>query len=237
MGTDVTTPLPLWISYPVGIGFLLLLFCFAYWWWCKERKKMEQFAGDQGLEFFEEVDCGVSLPGTFDIYKLGPIGTDPDVWVSFEQEEAQGRIAVAILYYMGEDRGSPARKGYPVTLAWVSDSTLALPLFHLRPEKWHDKIMMAANKKDIDFEDSVTFSKRYLLQGKDEPEIRKRFPRELRRFFEYRKGLFCEGDGDVLILYRKAKMLRLTKFRGREAAAVLKEMRELLELFQKTEAN
>ncbi len=67
------------------------------------------------------------------------------------------------------------------------------------------KIGSAFGYQDIDFASHPTFSKQYLLRGSDEMAVRNTFSDDLLAYFEQRKGLSAEGDGDRLVFYRISK--------------------------------
>ena len=83
---------------------------------------------------------------------------------------------------------------------------LNLPKFQLRPEHFFDKIGSKLGYQDIDFEShptAVEFSKKYLLRGKDEQEIRVLFTDTVLTFFAaHPDKVWLEGSDDQLILYR-----------------------------------
>ena len=62
--------------------------------------------------------------------------------------------------------------------------------------------------KDIDFDMYPNFSKRFLITGKEETEIRAFFTDELIHFFENHQIYHIESNGDSLILFDKIKLAR-----------------------------
>ena len=87
------------------------------------------------------------------------------------------------------------------------DSLLQLPAFALRPENLFHKIGAAFSYQDIDFDSHPTFSKQYLLQGAEDEAVRNTFSDDLLAYYEQRKDLSTEGDGDKLLFYRISKRL------------------------------
>ena len=88
-----------------------------------------------------------------------------------------------------------------------------LPQFALRPEYLFDKIGSALGYQDIDIDfesdrTGVEFSKKYLLQGKDEQKVRELFTPEVLGFFGGQYGVSTEGGGDQLIFYRLGKRIK-----------------------------
>ena len=68
--------------------------------------------------------------------------------------------------------------------------------------------MALTGYKDIDFEMYPDFSKRFLITGKEETEIRSFFTDELIRFFESRQIYHIESNGEAIILFDKIKLAR-----------------------------
>ena len=87
-----------------------------------------------------------------------------------------------------------------------------IPLFAMEKEglfeKIFDRVMALTGFKDIDFDMYPNFSKRFLITGKEETEIRAFFTDELIRFFENHQIYHIESNGDSLILFDKIKLAR-----------------------------
>ena len=87
-----------------------------------------------------------------------------------------------------------------------------IPVFTMEKEglfeKIFDRVMAFTGFKDIDFEMYPDFSKRFLITGRDEAEIRAFFTDELIRFFESRQIYHIESNGEALILFNKIKLAR-----------------------------
>lgn len=83
-----------------------------------------------------------------------------------------------------------------------------LPAFSLQPERlWH-KLEEWLGRKDIGFDSHPDFSKKYLLRGADEIAIRRLFNTRALEFFEGHPGICVEGDGNMLIFYRGASLVK-----------------------------
>ena len=87
-----------------------------------------------------------------------------------------------------------------------------IPVFTMEKEglfeKIFDRVMALTGFKDIDFEMYPDFSKRFLITGRNEAEIRAFFTDELIRFFESRQIYHIESNGEALILFNKIKLAR-----------------------------
>lgn len=87
-----------------------------------------------------------------------------------------------------------------------------IPVFAMEKEglfeKIFDRVMALTGFKDIDFDMYPDFSKRFLITGKEESEIRAFFTDERIRFFENHQIYHIESNGDSLILFDKIKLAR-----------------------------
>ncbi|WP_157964765.1 hypothetical protein [Algibacillus agarilyticus] len=73
--------------------------------------------------------------------------------------------------------------------------------FELFPENVFEKIKQLFGFADIDFSDHPNFSKRYVLKGEDESEVRARFPKQLITNVENLKGVCIEARESCLLTY------------------------------------
>ena len=100
------------------------------------------------------------------------------------------------------------------TAACVTSPSQRLPRFRLSPERRIEKAAAAAGMRDIDFDSHPGFSSAYFLNGEDEAATRALFDREALDFFEAHSGLYVEGNGDTLLVYRPGKTLELEGLPG-----------------------
>jgi MFS superfamily sulfate permease-like transporter len=87
-----------------------------------------------------------------------------------------------------------------------------IPVFTMEKEgvleKIFDRVMAFTGYKDIDFEMYPDFSKKFLLMGNNEAEIRSFFTEEVIRFFENHQIYHLESNGEALIIFDKIKLAR-----------------------------
>jgi len=74
--------------------------------------------------------------------------------------------------------------------------------------KIFDRVMAFTGYKDIDFDMYPDFSKKFLLMGDNESEIRSFFTDEIIRFFENRQIYHLESNGESIIIFDKIKLAR-----------------------------
>lgn len=87
-----------------------------------------------------------------------------------------------------------------------------IPVFTMEKErvleKIFDRVMAFTGYKDIDFKMYPDFSKKFLLMGNDESEIRSFFTDKIIRFFENNQIYHLESNGEALIIFDKIKLAR-----------------------------
>ena len=91
------------------------------------------------------------------------------------------------------------------TVILFQSSLLRLPSFDLQPESFIHKIGSAFGYEDINFDSHPVFSEQYLLRSTDERAVRNIFTNRLLAYYDEHKGLSTEGDGDILVFYRRGK--------------------------------
>lgn len=89
-----------------------------------------------------------------------------------------------------------------------------------------DKVMSFKGYKNIDFKMYPDFSKKFLLHGNDETEIRAFFTEEIIRFFENNPLFNIESNGEALFIFNKIKLARTD-----ETIAFIDFGKELTRLF------
>ena len=87
-----------------------------------------------------------------------------------------------------------------------------IPVFTMEKEgvfeKIFDRVMAYTGYKDIDFEKYPDFSKKFLIMGNKEAEIRSFFTNEIIRFFESHQIYHLESNGEALVIFDKIKLAR-----------------------------
>ena len=87
-----------------------------------------------------------------------------------------------------------------------------IPVFTLDKEgvfeRIFDRVIAFTGYKDIDFELYPDFSKKFLLKGNNESEIRSFFTDEIIRFFENHQIYHLESNGEALLIFNKIKLAR-----------------------------
>ena len=97
------------------------------------------------------------------------------------------------------------RKIYNQTALLIQCNDFYFPEFELKPESLFDKVKEMFGAQDIDFESYPKFSKKYLLRGKNEDEIRTIFPLKVIRFFESKHNFCTEAKGNYFLFYKSSE--------------------------------
>jgi hypothetical protein len=87
-----------------------------------------------------------------------------------------------------------------------------IPIFSMQKEgvvdRIFDRVLAFSGYKDIDFEMYSGFSKKFLIMGNNEQEIRSFFTDEIIRFFENHQIYHLESNGEALLIFDKVKLSR-----------------------------
>ncbi len=116
-----------------------------------------------------------------------------------------GALDVAVFDYAYTTGGGQSSQHWRQTVILFESDDMGLPKFTLRPENVFHKIGQVFGYQDIDFDSHPEFSKRYLLRGENEEEVRATFGVEARSFYESDLKLSTEAAGPQLIHYRSGK--------------------------------
>ncbi len=106
-----------------------------------------------------------------------------------------GDIDVSVFDYRYVTGGGQQSRHWRQTVILFESDEMRLPSFTLRPENLFHKIGQVFGYKDIDFDSHPEFSKRYLLRGENESEVRDTFSADTLRFYESDRKLSTEAAG------------------------------------------
>jgi hypothetical protein len=122
-----------------------------------------------------------------------------------------GDVKVLLFDYSYVTGGGKSSHTWSQTVLLFESGRLQLPAFSLRPQGFWDKIAGAFGQQDIEFEASPDFSAAYLLQGRDEDQVRAIFSEPVVAYCTRHSGLCVEGEGEQLVYYHKAGRLAPAK--------------------------
>ena len=187
-------------------GIIAIIAVVAIFVWLREKKRteaMKELAGSLKFSFSKKGDDSLlSSLNRFHLFSQGHLKRVSNVMKGYAND-----IHVTIMDYRYTIWAGKSSHTWKQTVILFQSSLLQLPAFALRPENLFHKIGAAFSYQDIDFDSHPTFSKQYLLQGAEDEAVRNTFSDDLLAYYEQRKDLSTEGDGDKLLFYRISKRL------------------------------
>ncbi|MCA0153152.1 SulP family inorganic anion transporter [Winogradskyella vincentii] len=174
----------------------------------QRQKRLRNLATEKDYEYSSLVDWNTIYLKKFHFFEIRPIerkynclkGTFEDLNVSWEIADVtfnEGQAFTAETFN---------------TTLMVLKLNKKIPIFTMEKEavleKLFDRVMAFTGYKDIDFEMYPDFSKKFLLMGNNESEIRSFFTDEIVRFFENNQIYHLESNGEAIIIFDKIKLAR-----------------------------
>lgn len=174
----------------------------------QRQKRLRNLATEKDYQYASQVDWNTIYLKKFHFFEIRPIerkynclkGTFQDLNVSWEIADVtfnEGQAFTAETFN---------------TTLMVLKLNKRIPVFTMEKEgvleKIFDRVMAFTGYKDIDFAMYPDFSKKFLLMGNNESEIRSFFTDEIIRFFENHQIYHLESNGEALIIFDKIKLAR-----------------------------
>ena len=191
----------------------------------QRQKRLRNLATEKDYQYTSQVDWNTIYLKKFHFFEIRPIeskynclkGTYEDLGVSWEIADVtfnEGKAFTAETFN---------------TTLMVLKLDKKLPIFTMEKEgvlgKIFDRVMAFTGYKDIDFEMYPDFSKKFLLMGENESEIRSFFTEKIIHFFENHQIYHLESNGESIVIFDKIKLARTD-----ETIAFIKYGRELASL-------
>lgn len=170
--------------------------------------RLQNLANENDYQYARKVDWNTSYLKKFHFFEIRPIerksnclrGSFKDLEVSWEISDvtfSDGAAFSAETFY---------------TTVLVLKLNKKMPVFAMEKEglfeKIFDRVIALTGHKDIDFEMYPNFSKKFLITGTNEAEIRSFFTKELIHFFENKQIYHLESNGEALLIFDKIKLAR-----------------------------
>ncbi len=188
----------------------------------KRTAELKLFARRIGMEFLEKDPRIKSAPfQSFPLFQKGRSKKSGNVMV-----EEKGPSETLIFEYRYRTGGGKNSSTHTQTIVAFKKNTADLPAFAMGPEYFVHRIGEKFGMQDIDFSGEPVFSETYLLQGEDEPAVRRLFEGKLARFFARHPKWNVEGGGDWLLVYKGGKRPKVD-----EIPTMIKESIELARQF------
>jgi MFS superfamily sulfate permease-like transporter len=172
------------------------------------QKRLRNLATEKDFQFSSQVDWNTDYFKKFHFFEIRPIerkynslkGSFRGISMSWEIADITFNVGQAF-----------TAETFNTTLM-VLKLNKKIPVFSMEKEgvlgKIFDRIMAFTGYKDIDFEMYPDFSKKFLLMGNNESEIRSFFTEEIVRFFENHQIYHIESNGNALLIFDKIKLAR-----------------------------
>lgn len=172
------------------------------------QKRLRNLATKNDYQYNSQMDWNTIYLKKFHFFEIRPIegksntlrGTYEDLNVSWEIADVtfnEGQAFTAETFN---------------TTLMVLKLNKKIPVFTLDKEgvfeRIFDRVIAFTGYKDIDFELYPDFSKKFLLKGNNESEIRSFFTDEIIRFFENHQIYHLESNGEALLIFNKIKLAR-----------------------------
>ena len=174
----------------------------------QRQKRLRNLATEKEYQYSSQVDWNTLYLKKFHFFEIRPIeskynclkGTYEDLGVSWEIADVtfnEGKAFTAETFN---------------TTLMVLKLDKKLPIFTMEKEgvlgKIFDRVMAFTGYKDIDFEMYPDFSKKFLLMGENESEIRSFFTEKIIHFFENHQIYHLESNGESIVIFDKIKLAR-----------------------------
>lgn len=172
------------------------------------QNRLQNLANEKEYQYTNQVDWNTSYLKKFHFFEIRPIerksnclkGTFKDLDVSWE-------IADVIF----NEGAAFTAETFNTTLMTLKLNK-KIPIFTMEKEgvigKIFDRMMAFSGYRDIDLELYPDFSKKFLITGNEESEIRSFFTPEIIRFFETHQIYHLESNGEALVIFNKIKLAR-----------------------------
>ena len=167
----------------------------------RRQETLRDLAEGYGWTFDPTILWDVEALSAFQFFETRPI--------EYQNNVMSGELVAGLQWEMSDitfDEGAlHAAEVYHTTVGVIHLGT-ALPEFTLEKEEFFDRLMEFAGYRDIDFKLFPKFSKKFLLKGDDEDELREFFTQERITFFEEEAVYHVESRGTRLLIFRYLRL-------------------------------
>ena len=172
------------------------------------QERLQNLANEQGYQYNSQVDWNTTYLKKFHFFEIRPIERKSNC-LKGQFEELNVSWEIADVNF--SEGGAFTAETFNTTLILLKLNK-KIPVFTMEKEgvfeKIFDRVMAYTGYKDIDFDMYPNFSKKFLITGNKEAEIRAFFTAEVIRFFENHQIYHLESNGEALIIFDKIKLAR-----------------------------
>ena len=192
----------------------------------QRQKRLRNLATEKDYQFTPQVDWNTNDLKKFHFFEIRPIEHKYNsVKGVFDSYGASWEVA-DITFNEGQ---AFTAETFNMTMM-VLNLNKKIPVFAMEKEgvlgNIFDKVVAFTGYKDINFEMYPEFSKKFLLMGNNESEIRSFFTEEVINFLENHQIYHIESNGEALFIFNKIKLARTDE--TIEFIAYAKELASLL---------
>ncbi len=172
------------------------------------QKRLRNLATEKDYQFSSQVDWNTIYLKKFHFFEIRPIERKYNC-LKGTYNESNVTWEVADVTF---NEGNAFTAETFNTTLMILKLNKKLPIFTMEKErvleKIIDRVMAFTGYKDINFEMYPDFSKKFLLMGPDENEIRSFFTDEIIQFFENHQIYHIESNGESMVIFDKIKLAR-----------------------------
>ena len=188
--------------------------------------RLQNLANEKDYQYNSQVDWNTVYLKKFHFFEIRPIVRKSNCLQGTFKESGVSWEIADVTFTEGQ---AFSAETFNTTLM-VLKLNKEIPVFTMEKEgvfeKLFDRVMAFTGYKDIDFEMYPGFSKKFLLMGNDETEIRSFFTEEVIRFIENHQIYHLESNGEALMIFDQVKLARTDETMafidyGKEMAALL----------------
>ena len=170
--------------------------------------RLQNLANEKDYQYTSQVDWNTTYLNKFHFFEIRSIERKSNCLTgTFNDSDISWEIA-DITFSEG---GAFTAETFNTTLM-VLKLNKKIPVFTMEKEgvleKIFDRVMAYTGYKDIDFEMYPDFSKKLLIMGNKESEIRSFFKDEVIRYFENHQIYHLESNGEAIVIFDKIKLAR-----------------------------
>ncbi len=193
------------------------------------QNRLQNLANEKDYQFAHQVDWNTKYLKNFHFFEIRPIERKANCLKgAFKNLDVSWEIADVTF----SEGAAFTAETFNTTLM-VLQLSKKIPVFTMEKEgvieKLFDRVIAYTGYNDIGFEMYSDFSKKFLIMGNEESEIRSFFTEEVIRFFENHQIYHLESNGEAIIIFNKIKLARTDETvafidYGKELATLLDEM-------------
>ncbi len=210
------------LIFPGMVALAGLSFLIYHLYEKRRTRKWREIAESLGLKFSERDDSVMERGSDIHLFTLGHSRKAKNVL----EGDANG-IDIILADYHYTTGGGKNSTTHLQTICLAKSPELNIPVSNMRPQSFFDSIGKLLGGQDIDFETDPEFSQAFVLQGKDEQEVRACFGSEVRRWFcsGAKLKMYFEAGGDTLLFHQGHRV------NPEDAQELLGQALELVKLF------